>query len=92
MNEILETEDDINSMIVCELVDGKYNGVRYTYGKITVDETGEECMLGFEYNVLTPDLILDEDIDDFKKYIGDHLLEKLEYQLTHNILTYSGGV
>ena len=87
-HKIHEGETPLN---VIELSEGEYSGIRFQYGKINFIENDEKgLVLQFEYDIL--DACGKEiDQDAFEKYIGDFLVDLIEYGLTQNDLTYTGG-
>jgi hypothetical protein len=65
-----------DSIVTIELLDEKYSGVKYQYGKVEFDEDEEndQCYLNFNYDVVDSNgLELDND-DEFKNYIGTILV------------------
>lgn len=76
-----------------KLTEGAYEGIIYTYGKVSFeeDEQNDKLHLKFEYELLDN---ADKGITDmklFESYIGDILEELLHQGVAENNLTYTGG-
>ena len=70
---------------------GKYQGVVYKYGKVSVDENknNEDATLQFEWDMLDSNGLPKEMIgDDFFKLIGDILQDIITEQLDKDDLQY----
>ena len=72
---------------------GKYNGVIYKYGKVTIaEEENDEGNLPFrfEYDILDPYGLKQEDFDnEFFTLIGDILVDVIDEQMEHRNLEYN---
>ena len=72
-----------------KLTNDPYSGIMFVYGKVELND--DSPTLKFEYEMI-------EDIDTvynkeaFEKYIGDLLVELIQYGLENNDITYTGGV
>lgn len=81
------TEDGFHLM---EMNMGEFKGLQWTYGKISINENGEEATLQFEYNIKNRDLS-EQEQKSFKQLAGDILVSIIEEQLDKNEVIYSGG-
>jgi hypothetical protein len=72
-----------------QLIDGPYMGITYQYGRTTLKEGDGFVTLSFEYSIIHGDE--PTDVDKFKTYIGDILVELIHQQLSTNDLIYVGG-
>lgn len=74
-----------------KLVEDKYMGIVYKYGKVTFakDPTKDgKLPMKFDYTLLKNPDNVDTTTQEFIDYIGDILIELLEKQLTENKVTY----
>lgn len=91
MNEIQEGRDyafrfnkddeNVNEGYYIELNSGDFDGVKFKYGKVSVEENEEktEASLLFEYDVIDSNGIENlEKSEEFKNRIGDILLNIVE--------------
>lgn len=66
------------------IMDGKYEGLVYNYGNVRfLEKDGDDAILQFEYNVLEKididmENLSEEDHAEFRKMIGDILVELIE--------------
>ena len=70
---------------------GKYHGVVYKYGKVTLGEENDDGNLPFrfEYDILDNNLIPREEFnEEFFRLIGDILVDIIEDQLKEKNLEY----
>jgi hypothetical protein len=76
-----------------KLTEGAYEGIIYTYGKVSFDpnEENDTLHLKFEYEILENADRGMTDMKPFEKYIGDILEELLHQGVEENNLTYTGG-
>jgi hypothetical protein len=77
-----------------KLTEGAFEGIIYTYGKVSFDEdeANDKVHLHFEYDILDYN---DKGLTDkapFEQYIGDILQELIHEGIERNNLTYTGGV
>ena len=85
-------DDDWASVMI---KDGKYEGIIYQYGKVSVAESEDEngnMPLSFKYNVIEYNGHNQEDLNksvEFKNTLGDILVEILDEQLEANNLEYN---
>ena len=85
--------DKTDSWTAIALDGGKFDGVIYKYGKVTLPE--EENKKGdlpfrFEYDILDPYGFKQEDFDEeFFRLIGDILVSIIDEQLENKNLEYS---
>ena len=74
---------------------GKYNGIIYQYGKVSVPEEENEdgnMPLSFKYNILDYNGHTKESLEespDFANVLGDILVEILDEQLAEGNLEYA---
>lgn len=71
-----------------ELTEGRYAGIMYTYGKVSLIEEDDALRVSFDYT-LADGSKLD---NDFVQYIGPILIELIEDGLIKNNIVYTGGV
>ena len=85
-------EDKWASILITK---GKYTGIIYQYGKVSVAERENEegnLPLSFDYNVVDYNNFEEDDIHsstDFKNTLGDILVEILDEQLETSNLEYN---
>ena len=85
-------DDDWASVMI---KDGKYEGIIYQYGKVSVAESEDEngnMPLSFKYNIIDYSGHNQEDLEssvEFKNTLGDILVEILEEQLEADNLEYN---
>jgi hypothetical protein len=84
-------DDQINGFDVIELTLEPYCGIIYTYGGVRLVEDGDVLRVKFDYDVHHNPSNEDTNIQDFRNYIGDILVELLNGGLMQNNLTYTGG-
>ena len=87
------TNDD-NPWTCVGIRGGKYDGVVYKYGKVTLPEDGAENKDGsfpfrFEYDIIDPNGLSREFfMDDFFTLIGDVLVDIIDDQIKEDSLEY----
>ena len=69
------SKSDLTGFLIQE---GKFEGVMYTYGKVTPIEENDKLRLKFEYNVHENPNECNTDNDDFINIIGDILAIEVE--------------
>jgi len=76
-----------------KLTEGAFEGIIYTYGKVSFDpdEKNDSLHLKFEYEILEDGDKGMTDMKPFEAYIGDILQELLHQGVAENNLTYTGG-
>jgi len=76
-----------------KLTEGAFEGIIYTYGKVSFDpdEKNDKLHLKFEYEILENGDKGMTDMKPFEAYIGDILQELLHQGVEQNNLTYTGG-
>ena len=85
-------DDDWASVMI---KDGKYEGIIYQYGKVSVAESEDEngnMPLSFKYNIIDHIGHNQEDLEssvEFKNTLGDILVEILDEQLEADNLEYN---
>ena len=85
-------DDDWASVMI---KDGKYEGIIYKYGKVSVAEGEDEngnMPLSFKYNIIDYSGHNQEDLEssvEFKNTLGDILVEILDEQLEADNLEYN---
>ena len=68
-------QSDLTGFLIQE---GEFEGVMYTYGKVTPIEENDKLRLKFEYNVHENPKECNTDNDDFINIIGDILAIEVE--------------
>ena len=85
-------DDDWASIMI---KDGKYEGIIYQYGKVSVAESEDEngnMPLSFKYNIIDNSGHNQEDLEssvEFKNTLGDILVDILDEQLEADNLEYN---
>jgi hypothetical protein len=98
INYYTELHSDDKYAIVLE--DGKFAGVKFTFGEVsfTPPESGipteeDNCTLKYNYDIISnADAIADEDIIAFETLLGDLLLQMIDEGVVKNDIVYTGGV
>jgi hypothetical protein len=85
------TENRHSGLQVIKLTEGAFEGIIYTYGKVSFDEKDDTLHLKFEYEILDSADKGMTDMKPFESYIGDILQELLHQGVAENNLTYTGG-
>jgi hypothetical protein len=77
-----------------KLTEGAFEGIIYTYGKVSFDEdeANDKVHIHFEYDILDYNNKGLTDKAPFEQYIGDILQELIHEGIERNNLTYTGGV
>jgi len=77
-----------------KLTEGAFEGIIYTYGKVSIDtdEENGRIHLKFEYEILDYADKGMTDIKPFESYIGKILEGLIHEGVEENSLTYTGGV
>ena len=87
---LLTDHKEANERWAVKLIDGKYDGLVYAYGKVEFVEADKEgATLSFDYDVLEPididvEKLTGEDYEEFKSLIGDILVELIEESLEYH--------
>lgn len=73
------------------VTDGDYAGVSFNLGYVRFDESDpDEPKMEYHYTILDgSDLIVDE--SEFKRALGDYIVEQIEMRLSKGDLIYTGG-
>lgn len=87
-------ENKHNGMHAIKLTGGPFEGIMYTYGKVSFneDDANDTVRLAFEYEILD---YADKGITDmkpFEQYIGKILEELIHIGVQENNLSYTGGI
>ena len=83
-------EVSANGVCPIQITRGKFNGIKYAYGRVAIEELEDNAKLSFEYDIF--DGVVDENsIEEFKKMTGDILKDILIEQLDSNEVIYTGG-
>ena len=86
-------ESKYNGVQALRLTEGPFEGIIYTYGKVSFDENAtDKVALHFEYDIWDNAGKQFTDPAPFEKYIGDILVEMIHRGIEDNNLTYTGGV
>lgn len=87
-------ESRANGMEAIKLTEPPFDGIIYSYGKVSMDEDEENntLHLSFEYEILdNADKGL-TDMKPFEAYIGKILEELIHIGIEENSITYTGGI
>lgn len=74
-----------------EILGGKFKGIVYKFGGVSITEENDDAQMHFSYDVVSG-AIPTEDKSEFESFIGDRLIEMLEEQLKERSVVYNGGV
>lgn len=87
-------ENKHNGMHAIKLTEGAFEGIIYTYGKVSFDEDEENdtVRIAFEYEIIDNASKGMTDMKPFENYIGKILEELIHQGIEENNLTYTGGV
>jgi len=87
-------ENKYNGVQALRLTSGPFEGIIYTYGKVSFDENEvqDNIKFHFEYDIWDNAGKEFTDPAPFEKYIGDILVEMIHRGLEDNNITYTGGV
>ena len=88
-HKVLENSQDGFQAIM--LTDESYDGIIFTYGRVSVDESEDAAKLSFEYQI-HDDNGIDYVKEELEHTLGLLLEELIVYGVTQNNLVYSGGV
>ena len=91
---IIVTENRHNGLQAIKLTEGAFEGIIYTYGKVSIyaDEENDKIHLKFEYEILDYADKGMTDMKPFEAYIGKILEGLIHEGVEENNLTYTGGV
>ena len=91
---IIVTENIHNGLQAIKLTEGAFEGIIYTYGKVSIDadEENDSATLKFDYEILDYAEKGLSDKKPFEKYIGNILEHLIHEGIQENNLTYTGGV
>ena len=81
--KITDYDHSIANTAVLEITSGVHSGVKFYFGVMNVEETGDEALLHFEYNTVGDyEMTLSEsDKKDFEKMMCDVILSIIESQI-----------
>lgn len=82
-------ENRITGHDAIKLTSGPYEGIIFSYGKVSFDEQGDTCKLNFQYEVHENQIEYDK--KEFEFYIGELLQFIMIDELQKNNITYTGG-
>lgn len=87
-------ENKHNGMHAIKLTGGPFEGIMYTYGKVSFDEdeVNDTVRLAFEYEILDYADKGITDMNPFEQYIGKILEELIHIGVQENNLSYTGGI
>lgn len=89
-----KTEATGQHTIALKLLEGKYEGLIFSYGKVEFIEHGDEnaVTLKFDYEVHRKPPTIDElDLEELEYVLGGFLTELIQEQLAKNELVFTGG-
>lgn len=83
-----------NGMEAIKLTEEPFEGIIYSYGKVSIDEDEENdtIRLSFEYEIIDHADKGMTDMKPFEAYIGKILEELIHLGIEENSITYTGGV
>ena len=89
---VLESKHD--GLQAIKLTEEPYEGIIYSYGKVSFDpnEETDTLMINFDYEIHDMNGKQLGNKDPFENYIGDILQEIIHEGIKDNSLTYTGGV
>ena len=90
-NRYVFAQRDVDDFSCIKIVEGNYKDIIYTYGHVKfASEENEkgEIPLKFDYDVLVNPNQVKVDTIEFQNYIGDILLEVVQYQLDNGTLKF----
>ena len=89
---VVESKQD--GLQAIKLTEGAFEGIIYTYGKVSFDEdeSNDKIHLRFDYDILDYNNKGLSNKEPFETYIGDILQELIYEGIRENNLTYTGGV
>jgi hypothetical protein len=73
------------------LKNGPYSGLEVVFGKIMVDEDGENAILKFNYDVLKEASIVAENATPLNDYLGQFLLTLVQKEIKDGTAIYRNG-
>ena len=73
-----------------ELLEHKFSGIQFKYGKVQFLEQEDNLTLKYHYDIIESK-IEDSDKAEFEHLIGDVLMQMLSDGVKNNDLVYSGG-
>lgn len=87
-------ENKHNGMHAVKLTGGPFEGIIYTYGKVSFDEdeANDTIRLAFEYEIIDSADKGMTDMKPFETYIGKILEELIHQGVKENNLSYTGGI
>lgn len=89
-----KTEATGTHTIALKLLEGKYEGLIFSYGKVEFIEHGDEnaVTLKFDYDVHRKPPGMEElDLEELEYILGGFLTELIQEQLEQNELIFTGG-
>ena len=75
---------------ILQFTDGEFEGIKFHYSEVAVEEEDDSAKLHFEYTV-TDGAISEAQKSDFEQTLGDILLHMLEEQIAEQKVVYAGG-
>lgn len=86
-------EDTHNNVNLVKMTSGKYEGLVFSLGKVSIGEEEDEdgsIKLSFEYDI-HDDTNVEYVKEELEQYLGDFVKELLIYNLNRNEVVYTGG-
>ena len=91
-HDVIEVSVDSKTDAVgIRIMEGTYEGCVLLYGKVWVEEKGEEAILHFNVDLVENPQNVTIVQEAFTKFAGDFLLAKLEEEMKNNSVIYHGG-
>ena len=80
---VTDYDHTVANTAVLELVGGVHSGVKFYFGVMNVEETGDEAILHFDYSTVGnyEQTLNESDKKDFDKMMGDVVLSIIESQI-----------
>ena len=79
--------------VYIKLLEGEFKNTIFKYGKVRVEEKGDEAYLRFEYDVIESSVAKPKKLEkneDFKNHIGNLLIEIITGNLEQEIIDENG--
>lgn len=88
--KVVDVTVDDKDAVAVEITSGAYQGATLVYGKISVEETGEEAILHFNFDLIDEQkkYIMN---DELKQFAGDLMLQLLQESIEKQTAIYHGG-
>lgn len=88
--KVVEVTVDDKDAVAVEITSAKYQGATLVFGKISVEEVGEEAILHFNFDLIDEQKQYTID-DELKQFAGDLMLQILRESIENQSAIYHGG-